>query len=315
MVKWREKVTSNNRGFIASLRSMNFQLVNQPYPFYYENERLPKLSLTIGFITALFLFLFEPVGIELGLAHSLLISCSTYGLVAGVLFYIYLRLFPRLLPEVFNPDNWTIAKEALMFSGLFMLAGLLNFVLRPLLYQEAFIGDVDMLVTDITNTFLVGFLVSGILTLVNFRYLFQNQEEKAELLGLFLKKKPASDVRTEKEEPNQIVQVESKNESFTLDVRTIRYIKADGNYVSICSHGSSRSDGELKRITLKELETLLDKFPHIMRVHRAYMINLNEVAEISGNAQGYQLKVKDTDEQVPVSRTYLKAFNEALSAG
>ena len=287
----------------------------QPYPFYYEPLRLPKLSATIAAITAAFLFFLKPIGIENGIAHQLVVICTVYGALAGIMFYIYFRTLPIIFVDFFNSDNWTILKEILSFVGLFLLVGLVNFMVRPLLFESDSIGQSGKLLIDVTNTFLVGILVLGILTLVNFRYLFQNQEEKAELLGFFLKsKQSAQKPATDELRENSILQIQSKNESFELDPKQIRFIKADGNYVIVHDGNNERTSEQLKRIPLKELEHQLLPVTHLFRTHRAYIVNLNHIVDIKGNAQGYQLKLSGTHELIPVSRSYLKAFDEAFSS-
>ena len=37
-----------------------------------------------------------------------------------------------------------------------------------------------------------------------------------------------------------------------------------------------------------------------------YIVNINHIIHISGNAQGYRLNLTETTEEIPVSRTYLK---------
>ena len=48
------------------------------------------------------------------------------------------------------------------------------------------------------------------------------------------------------------------------------------------------------------------------RCHRAYIINLDKVEQVEGNAQGYKLKVRGTEERVPVSRSLNKEFSDRL---
>jgi DNA-binding LytR/AlgR family response regulator len=45
-----------------------------------------------------------------------------------------------------------------------------------------------------------------------------------------------------------------------------------------------------------------------MRVHKAFIVNLDQIQEINGNAQGYQLTMGDEKIKIPVSRTYMKKF-------
>ncbi|MFC0185517.1 LytTR family transcriptional regulator DNA-binding domain-containing protein [Pseudarcicella hirudinis] len=58
---------------------------------------------------------------------------------------------------------------------------------------------------------------------------------------------------------------------------------------------------ELIRSSLSRLEGQIDN-PEIVRCHRSFIVNLSKVASVSGNAQGYKLKLKGYEMLVPVAR-------------
>jgi DNA-binding LytR/AlgR family response regulator len=60
------------------------------------------------------------------------------------------------------------------------------------------------------------------------------------------------------------------------------------------------------------VELQLKKFKNIIRCHRSYIVNLENIENISGNLQGYQLNFKQYTEQVPVSRSYTKKIKSAI---
>jgi DNA-binding LytR/AlgR family response regulator len=66
---------------------------------------------------------------------------------------------------------------------------------------------------------------------------------------------------------------------------------------------------ELKRISLKQFELQIADFPSFFRCHRAYLVNLAQIKNVSGNSQGYFLSFQDATEKVPVSRAQLASFN------
>ena len=284
----------------------------QPYPFHYERPRVWRLSLTLGVSTLLFLYLFRPVGIERGLVNGLFVTCLVYGLTAAVLFFFYFQALPLLLRGSQAIDNWTVLHEMLTFAGLFLLAGLVNTGLQPWLYATGAARDLDLVVQNVGNTFLVGFLILGILTAVNFNYLVRSQEEKAALLRLILHGNTGSakDVSASK---GMTVAIDSKHDQFSIDPETLLYAMADGNYVEVFERTEQEVQRQLRRIPLKSLEAQLAHIPHIMQVHRAYLVNVRAIEQITGNAQGYQLRIAGTDQLVPVSRSYMDSFNQAIS--
>lgn len=69
-------------------------------------------------------------------------------------------------------------------------------------------------------------------------------------------------------------------------------------------------------MTLKEFEEQLKAFSFVFKVHRSYIVNLQAIESISGNAQGYVLCIKHFSEgSIPVSRSTIEAFNQVYFKG
>ena len=73
---------------------------------------------------------------------------------------------------------------------------------------------------------------------------------------------------------------------------------------------ASRPEKPLLRSSLSRLEKQIDQ-PHIVRCHRSYVVNINRVERVTGNAQGYKLHLFAGQFLIPVARQY----NESLVAG
>ena len=68
------------------------------------------------------------------------------------------------------------------------------------------------------------------------------------------------------------------------------------------------------RMTMKKAEEVLEAWPGFFRCHRAYIINLDKVEHVEGNAQGYKIRLVDTEELIPVSRNLNNEFSDKLLA-
>jgi len=95
---------------------------------------------------------------------------------------------------------------------------------------------------------------------------------------------------------------------------TFLYAEAEGNYINIVYFDGEKLKHQQVRQTMKQMALILADHERLMRVHRAYIVNLDMVKHVEGNSQGYQLTLPHTQQQVPVSRTYIAGFNEAFSA-
>lgn len=71
------------------------------------------------------------------------------------------------------------------------------------------------------------------------------------------------------------------------------------------------NDGQFKKITeratIKNIEEATSGSP-VVKSHRSFLVNVNDIINISGNAQGLLLELSDCDRSIPVSRSYVDLF-------
>ena len=65
---------------------------------------------------------------------------------------------------------------------------------------------------------------------------------------------------------------------------------------------------------MKKAEEALEIWRCFFRCHRAYIINLDKVEHVEGNAQGYKVRLINTEESIPVSRNLNNEFSDKLLA-
>ena len=96
-----------------------------------------------------------------------------------------------------------------------------------------------------------------------------------------------------------------------IDSQAILYAKADGNYIELFLNNG---DKILKRLTMKSLENILEPYPNYIKTHRSYIVNVNQIDSVTGNAQGYKLQLKNSSNIVPVSRNMISNFNKKMNS-
>jgi DNA-binding LytR/AlgR family response regulator len=99
--------------------------------------------------------------------------------------------------------------------------------------------------------------------------------------------------------------------ALTLPLRNILYFKSEDNYIFLYHKHEAGVRKELIRTTLKKLEQELD-LACLMRIHRSYMINCQNLISAIKTSRGYQVKMDGTNEQLPVSATYQLSFEEKV---
>lgn len=102
------------------------------------------------------------------------------------------------------------------------------------------------------------------------------------------------------------------NESVTLMILNLLYIEAVGNYVKICHLRNGQVRTDMLRATSKQMEDDLKAYPMIVRCHRAFLVNLQQVEQIVSKSGATKLVIKHCHETLPVSRSNMTQVKGAI---
>lgn len=291
---------------------VSLRFLSQVYPYNYAGGRHLRVGAAIAFCTFLFLVGLEPVGVNENARFGLLITSAAYAMVAGLGFVLYFGILTLLRGWESITDRWTVGRELLLFSGLFVMVGCVNHALRPLLYESVSNYDLAALVRSIFDTFKVGLLVLGVVTTINLGHLIRSNEAQAEVVRLLLKK-PSHETHTAPSNGATVIAIGTQNEQVEVLADDVVFFMASGNYVEIRTQKDGVGQRQLLRIAMKAVEEQLPSETDLVRVHRAFIVNTGRIAAVSGNAQGYQLRVNGADREIPVSRSYMSSFNAHMA--
>jgi two-component system, LytTR family, response regulator len=97
----------------------------------------------------------------------------------------------------------------------------------------------------------------------------------------------------------KLINIKDRGQIFRVDVDTIQYIEAAGDYMCIYTPDNSL----ILRETMKDLEKRLDP-RNFQRVHRSTIVNLSQVRQVKPHTNGECFLVLDNGSQVKVSRSY-----------
>ncbi len=114
--------------------------------------------------------------------------------------------------------------------------------------------------------------------------------------------------------PTEQIILSSANEKQKLTFQNdeILYLEAMQNYTAIIFIRDDKLQKEMIRNTFSAIEKQLFD-TSIIRCHRSYFINLNQIDKIEGNAQCLNIFLKEQDDlTVPVSKKYMKAFSSKI---
>jgi hypothetical protein len=279
--------------------------LNKPYPFYYRNPLYTLLSLLVVSVASFsFSYLFEPFEVNRS-EHKLdyFWICVIHAMIPFILGIIY---FSSLRYIQKTEQNWTIGKEALHLSILLFLIGISSYFVRALIYTSPENMSFGYVLEELKNTFLVGILLLAIVLPLNLDRLIKKYQLAAKTIHV-------SDIEVPVKNSNIIIQTALHSESFELNISAFVYAKVDGNYSDIFTLHDVHIEKKMLRTPLKELELQLQKYPHIIRTHRSYLVNTRHIQSVTGNAQGYLLKLTHVSDEIPVSRAQIANFNAHFS--
>lgn len=260
----------------------------------------PELAwlLFVSMAAALIFTVIQPFGLshlDRHAAQHFLLLVTAGLILLSVLTQVVL---PALLNERWEAD-WSVGKAlSYQIANLLLLAMLIY--LLALWHGYAHFEAVSIL-QFLLITLLVGSVPVALTIVVK-----QNALMRASLRQQQQLAEPATSVAGPSMAATQPLNlISDTEETLTIHEADIAYVRAQQNYCELVT----RNGHHLLRISLQALSKQLQATA-IIRCHRSYLVNLNWIRKIDGNAQGYQLRLRETNETVPVSRSYLPLFNE-----
>ncbi len=281
--------------------------LRQPYPF---EKRWPQTFLSAlwaSLFVTFFLFFFKPFGTQIraGKEWIYLGYCALFGWVTAVM-TIVVNGFCIFLPAVFDEEKWRIWKEILF--NLFFIAciGFGNLLLAHFTWNVPLNGKMFLAWQGLT--FAVGIFPTLFGAFLGQMKLNRKYVAEAALLS--------RQVHPPVVDSHQTVTLsgDNQNELIRLDAGQIAWLSAADNYVQVFYFENDVLKNRMLRATLKKMEDALAHCPQFFRCHRTYIVNLEKVREVSGNAQGYRLLLKGADASIPVSRNLNDLIQTKLSS-
>ena len=291
-----------------------------------------KETISVRLISTAFIVLaiaiFKPFGLEVWQwqAWVHLLAIFALGLFSCLLTEVILRYVIRM-PRSYDRGVSYIISRNLRFQCINTpLVSLLICLYRHFAMSDLVEGNRLSLSNYLETLVIIAFLSFAIGLYWRFkfrsRYLAAELEE-TRLLNEQLKKLQSETSATPSEEKGEKNTLEDSrdtltltgntNEHVTLEISNLLYIEAVGNYVKVVNKRDGEIHTTMLRATMKQMEDALHAYPMIVRCHRAFMVNLGQVEQISSNSRAMQLVMRHTNDAVPVSRSNVNKLKELLS--
>ncbi len=286
-----------------------------------------KQSINIRIVSTAFIILalaiFKPFGLEVWQwqAYVHLLALFVLGLFSCFLTEVILKYIVRM-PRSYDRGVSYIISRNLRFQCINTpLVSLLICVYRHFAMSDLIEGN-KLSVTNFLETLVIIAFLSftvGLYWRFKFRSRYLAAElEESRLLNEQLKKLQTSeqDIQpTQEDDTNPASQITlegNTNEHVNLEISDLLYIEAVGNYVKVVLLHEGEVHTNMLRATMKQMEDQLQVYAIIVRSHRAFMVNLNQVEHISSNSRAMQLVMRHSHDAIPVSRSNYIKLKELL---
>lgn len=108
---------------------------------------------------------------------------------------------------------------------------------------------------------------------------------------------------------------QNPEKSLTILPDNIIYIQSQDNYIKIeWKNSEDRVKSTLLRTTLKSAITALSDFDSIIQCHRSYLININFIENIKGNALSKKCIMHFSDSIIPIARPKIQLVLNKLGS-
>ena len=278
--------------------------LKKPYPISSGKWRV---VFTISIFIPLFLGLFQPFGLRSANYDHMIFIVLGYGLVTFLSLIINVVLLPSIFKSFFAEKGWTVIKQIFWFCWNVVTIGLANYFYSEVIFNTFSIHFYAILYF-IFNSFIISIIPISFLTILNYNQLLK----KNLIVSNEMNNRLINQETSKNEEQEIILYSENNKQKINTTSENLLFVESVGNYVSVCYLKDKTAQKTLIRNTLKNIDEQLSNNRFIIKVHRAFIVNIIHIEKINGNSQGYRLQLRNTDGEILVSRNYIQGLKSAI---
>lgn len=287
------------------------KLLKQAYPIPSEGKIPWKTAIGFGIFVGLFLWTLQPFGLGAFELVNKSLFIWGYGIITAFLMIFNVVLIRGSFPRFYREKSWTVGREI-----VWSLWNVISIALANWIYSIYWVGaswQTGNLVFFLLVTLGVGGFPIVLLVLINANRLLKKHLSEAQALQA---NSPSFEPKLKLDSPAELLLLKGENqkEAIKLKPESLLYIRSADNYVEIYFESEAKMNKKLLRSSLSRIDQQLEGQPHLMRCHRAYIINLLSVKDFKGDSQGYKLSFAGLEDEIPVSRRYTKIFRETYQS-
>lgn len=114
---------------------------------------------------------------------------------------------------------------------------------------------------------------------------------------------------------DKIILQGDNRDSLAVNPQDIIYVESIANYLNIVYFNDADLCSKRLRSSLRDVEEALEAFPFMVRTHRAFLVNIHYITQVTGNSAGMKVSLFSCDKVIPISRSNIGEFKKRISEG
>lgn len=261
------------------------------------------LLLIVSFF--LFAIIYKPIHVHAAQSYSLALTILLYAVfitspIIGILLVMkHCGCFPRA-------EKWQLNHELISLLIILVAIGITVYFAGFFIEEPKMRWNLSTFFDSMLRSLLVVFIPLFLPTLINIRYALTPETFQQYLIS--------RDDEVPAEDSVQQVSIisKAKREELLFHTHELIYVESQGNYVTFYFDDNRKPNRVVIRNTISDVAAQLAPYPFLMRVHRAFIVNLKQVRSKNGNRLGYRLKVNSCSSEIPVSRNNTSQFDTRM---
>ncbi len=287
------------------------KVLSKPHPFIFN-----AWSIGIpGAVTIVVILLLAPLGFDDLTLKIRAVYSVLFGLIASLVVGLCGWLIQSVTPKRIREDEWTVGKEIAMILSIISIICLVNYKIVLLISMDDF-EDLPSLLQVVGYTLSISFF--PVLLMIFTEQFFYRQAilKESETLNSARKSTPQKDqAHTHLTGKQFELKSESGLVELSVHLNQILFFQSDGNYVEIFY--SDKNNVTQKKLIRNRLKYFNKELPATIffHCHKRYIVNLNKVYTVTGNARNFELILNDQQTRIPVSRAKALALKKQFIDG
>lgn len=277
--------------------------LNKPFPLIESPKEQIFISFLSAFFVYFFLLIFQPFEISKVEMYKPLYIAGFFVITLFSLLVNFL-LITLVFKSIVKPENWTVSKNIYFMFWLLLVMAVFNWLYNSMFEWE--VVEQHSFFRFLFMTLSVGIFPVIFFTLYTEHILSNKHKLIAEELNAQIHK-PSKEGEIQIE-----ILAGNGKDMIELELKQFICIRSEGNYADVFFIENEELKKKLIRNSLAKIAQQLINFETVKRCHRSYIVNLQNVNTVSGNARNYNFHIEKLNFAIPVSRNFPKSIIENI---